>query len=179
MSRACAIIGCSPMAFPWGFDEENEGCAALKLLLLNRITGLRCTGCTNFNVSIDCGVGLYAAEIVNNLCESDKEIELTCFIPYEEQATKSTPELRERYFNALATCTKTVYVSHNKTLACHFDAHFQAMKEAAAVIAVYDPDNLLCEREMAVVSVAEQLGKQIVRINPGGIHENKRYTHTT
>ena len=46
MTKTCAIIGCSPMCFPWGFDEEDEGCAALKLLLLNQITRYRSEGCT-------------------------------------------------------------------------------------------------------------------------------------
>ena len=41
MTKTCAIIGCSPMWFPWGFDEEDEGCAALKLILINQITRLR------------------------------------------------------------------------------------------------------------------------------------------
>ncbi len=36
MTKTCDIIGCSPMCFPWGFDEEDEGCAALKLILIIR-----------------------------------------------------------------------------------------------------------------------------------------------
>ena len=45
MTKTCAIIGCSPMCFPWGFDEEDEGCAALKLILINQISKLRGEGC--------------------------------------------------------------------------------------------------------------------------------------
>ena len=41
MTKTCAIIGCSPLCFPWGFDEEDEGCAALKLILINQISKLR------------------------------------------------------------------------------------------------------------------------------------------
>ena len=41
MTKTCAIIGCSPMCFPWGYDEEDEGCAALKLILINQISRLR------------------------------------------------------------------------------------------------------------------------------------------
>ena len=67
MTKTCAIIGCSPLCFPWGFDEEDEGCAALKLILMNRITRLRSEGCTRFTVSMDCGVGLYVAEILHGL----------------------------------------------------------------------------------------------------------------
>ena len=74
MTKTCAIIGCSPMCFPWGFDEEDEGCAALKLILINQITRLRSEGCTRFSVSMDCGAGLYAAEILHGLKETDENL---------------------------------------------------------------------------------------------------------
>ena len=115
MTKSCAIIGCSPMCFPWGFDEEDEGCAALKLILINQITRLRGEGCTRFAVSMDCGVGLYAAEILHGLKEQDDALETICYVPFEEQATKWAPELRDRYFNALAVCTEVVNAAYEKT----------------------------------------------------------------
>lgn len=169
MTKTCAIIGCSPMCFPWGLDEEDEGCAALKLLLLNQITKYRSEGCIRFAVSMDCGVGLYAAEIIRGLKESDSDLEIVCYVPYEEQATKWTPELRERYFNALAVCTEVVNVAFKRTVGCEFKAHLEAMKEADTVIAVYDPDDPLCEREAAAVAVAEMLNKQVLALNPKAI----------
>ena len=169
MRYCCSIMGCSPMCFPWGFDEEDEGCAALKLLLLNQITRYRSEGCTRFHVSIDCGVGLYTAEIIRGLKETDRELEAICYVPYEEQATKWTPELRERYFNALAECTEVVNVAFEKTVCCEFKAHLEAMKEANTVIAIYDPDNPLCEREAAAVAVAEMLNKQVLTLDPKAI----------
>ena len=166
MTKSCALIGCSPMCFPWGFDEEDEGCAALKLFLMNRITKLRSEGCTRFAVSMDCSVGLYAAEIIQGLKESDGELEVVCYVPYEEQATKWTPELRERYFNALAASTEVINVGHEKTVGCEFKAHLEAMKEADTVIAVYDPDDPRCEREAATVAVAKWQSKRIFTIDP-------------
>ena len=53
MTKTCAIIGCTPLCFPWGFDEEDEGCTALKLILMNRITGLRSESITRFAVNMD------------------------------------------------------------------------------------------------------------------------------
>ena len=166
MTKSCAIIGCSPMCFPWGFDEEDEGCAALKLILMNWITRLRSEGCTRFAVSMDCGVGLYAAEILHGLKGSDEEFKTVCYVPYEEQATKWTPELRDRYFNALAACTEVTNVAYEKTVGCEFKAHLAAIKEADAVIAVYDPDDPRCEREAAAAAVAEMLNKQILTLVP-------------
>ena len=169
MTKSCAIIGCSPMCFPWGFDEEDECCAALKLILMNRITRLRSEGCTCFHISMVCGVGLYAAEILHGLKASDEGLETICYVPYEEQATKWTPELRDRYFNALADCTEVVNMAYEKTVGCEFKAHLAAIKDADTVTAVYDPDNPRCEREAAAVTVAELLNKQILTLDPKAI----------
>ena len=166
MTKTCAIIGCSPMCFPWGFDEEDENCAALKLILMNWISKLRGEGSTRFAVSMDCGVGLYAAEILHGLRGSDEELETVCYVPYEEQATKWTPELRDRYFKALAECTKVVNVSCEKTVGCGFKAYLEAMKEADTVIAVFAPDDPRCEREAAAVAVGEMLNKQVITVDP-------------
>ena len=169
MTKTCAIIGCSPMCFPWGFDEEDEGCAALKLILINQISKLRGEGCTRFAVSMDCGVGLYVAEILHGLKGSDDALETICYVPYEEQATKWTPELRDRYFNALAACTEVVNVAYEKTVGCKFKAYLEAINEADTVIVVYDPDDPRCEREAAAVTVAETLNKQVLPIDPKAI----------
>ena len=170
MTKTCAIIGCSPMCFPWGFDEEDEGCAALKLILINQFSRLRGEGFTRFAVSMDCGVGLYAAEILHGLKEQDNALETICYVPFEEQATKWTPELRDRYFNALAACTEIVNVAYEKTVDCEFKAHLAAINEADTLIAVYDPDNPRCEREAAAVAVAEMLNRQVFTIDPKAIH---------
>lgn len=63
----CAIIGQHPLRFPWGFDEEDESCGKMKMELAQQIMVLRQNGVSQFLVACDCGVGLYAAEIVNGL----------------------------------------------------------------------------------------------------------------
>ncbi len=170
MRKTCAIIGCSPMCFSWGLDEEDEGCAALKLILMNCITNQRSLGVTRFHISMDCGVGLYAAEILQGLKETDSDIEAVCYIPYEEQATKWTPELRSRFFNALASCAEVVTVSPEKTIGCEFKDHFEAMKSADTIIVIYDPNNPQCEREASIVVVAKEWNKLVLAINPKAIH---------
>ena len=84
MNKTCAMIGSPPMCFPWGFDEEDEDCAALKLILINWISKLRGEGRTRFAVSMDCGVGLYAAEIILGLAFCSG-IPFSDFTKYESQ----------------------------------------------------------------------------------------------
>ena len=94
------------MRFPWGVDEEDDRCQKLKMELAQQIMVLHQCGVTQFLTACDCGVGLYAAEIVNGLRETaDQDLMLFCYTPHEEQATKWAPYLRERYFTMLEKCT--------------------------------------------------------------------------
>ena len=43
------------------------------------------------------------------------------------------------------------------------------MKNADTLIIVYDSDNPQCEREAAIAAVAEELGKQVLAIDPKSI----------
>ena len=105
--QTCAIIGQAPMRFPWGFDEEEESFNVLKLALAQSITELRQQGVTRFAVVADCGIGLYASEIVNALRRTDAELMHFVVKLHEEQATKWVPYLRERHFRFLADFTVT------------------------------------------------------------------------
>ena len=62
-----------------------------------------------------------------------------------------------------------VRVSPRKTVGCEFNAHLRAMAEAGTVIAVCNPDDSDCEREVAAVSVAKLLEKSVILLNPGAI----------
>ena len=101
-AKCCAILGQHPMRFPWGFDEEDDGCRALKLELAQKIRELRQQGVTRFAVVADCGVGLYAGECINALRLHDTELMLFVVTPHEEQATKWMPDLRNRYFKLVS-----------------------------------------------------------------------------
>ncbi len=127
------------MRFPWGFDEEDSGCQDLKLSLAQKIMELRQQGVTRFAVVADCGVGLYAGEIVNALREQDADLMLFVVTPHEEQATKWAPYLRERYFKLLADCTRMEAASLRPTPECEYDAYRKIIDYSDMVLAACDP----------------------------------------
>ena len=59
--------------------------------------------------------------------------------PHEEQATKWTPDLRNRYFKLLEDCTIMELASHRKTPECEYDAYCKIIDYADMVLAAYDP----------------------------------------
>lgn len=144
-TKCCAILGAAASCFPWGYDEEDERCGALKIVLLNMANYWRAEGITAFAVTLDAGVGLYAAELIGGLREEAPELSLTCFVPWEEQATKWPPELRERYFSVLAACSEVETVTATWTASCEVEAKLQAIDSAERVFAVTakEEDNLL------------------------------------
>ena len=137
--KSCAILGHNPMRFAWGFDEEAAECHDMKMELAQQIMVLRQQGVTHFSVACDYGVGLYAAELINVLRDNDPELMLFCVTPYEEQATKWTPELRERYFDMLIKCTHMTAVSLHKQPDAQLKAYRTIIRQSDMVLAVYDP----------------------------------------
>lgn len=137
----CAVMGQHPMRFPWGFDEEDDRCRNLKIELAQQIMALRQSGVSQFLVACDCGVGLYAAEIVNGLrATTDHDLMLICYTPYEEQATKWAPYLRERYFDMLTACTYLSAVCEVGAPDAQLQAYKRIIDLADVVLTVYDTD---------------------------------------
>ena len=138
----CAIIGQNPMRFPWGVDEEDDRCQKLKIELAQQIMVLRQRGVSQFLTACDCGVGLYAAEIVNGLRETtDQDLMLFCYTPHEEQATKWAPYLRERYFTMLEKCTLISAVCEVGAPDAQLQAYRKIIDVADGVLCVYDLDS--------------------------------------
>ena len=137
----CAVIGQNPMRFPWGFDEEDDRCRKLKIELAQQIMMLRQNGVSQFLTACDCGVGLYAAELVNGLrATTDHDLMLLCYTPHEEQAAKWAPYLRERYFDVLKKCTHISAVCEVGAPDAQLRAYKKIIDLADVVLAVYDRD---------------------------------------
>ena len=162
----CAVIGQSPMRFPWGFDEEDSSCQNLKLALAQKIMELRQQGATRFAVVADCGVGLYAGECINALRQHDPDLMLFVVTPYEEQATKWTPDLRNRYFKLLEDCTIMELASHRKTPECEYDAYHKIIDYADTVLAVYDPVLATGNAVDRAMKYAKERGLPVIFIGP-------------
>lgn len=164
----CAIIGQHPMRFPWGFDEEDDRCKKLKIELAQQIMVLRQSGVSQFLVACDCGVGLYAAEIVNGLrATTDRDLMLICYTPHEEQATKWAPYLRERYFDMLTACTYLSAVCEVGTPDAQLQAYKKIVDLADVVLGVCDTDVPVASRaEDRALAYAEARHKPLVLLHP-------------
>lgn len=111
-TKKCAFTGHRPQSLPFGFNEADERCIALKQKLRDEIIRqIEENGVTHFITGMAIGVDMFAAEIVLGLKSAYNGITLECAIPCETQAEKWSEALRDRYFDIASKCDKETLCS--------------------------------------------------------------------
>lgn len=165
-NKSCAVIAEAPLCFPWGYDEEDQSCVGLKLLLLNRLSFLQAEGVMHFLIPIDDGFGLYAAELSTSMAENNAELQVYILIPFEEQAVKWSPDLRNRYFAVQEHCTEPIPVSAVRTPTCELDAMLEAVDQADYVLAICAAEQPQDRNFAAALRYAQKSGREVQVIVP-------------
>lgn len=162
--KKCAFTGHRPQSLPFGFNETDERCFALKQVLRNEIINLiENKGVTHFITGMAIGVDMYAAEIVLGLKANYPGITLESAIPCENQAAKWTEEQRDRYYDIAAKCDKETMIQRQYTPDCMHKRNRYMVDQADYIIAVWDGRPSGTGK---TVQYAQRQGKPIVIINP-------------
>lgn len=98
MNKTCLIHGTPVQELPFGYDEEDELCVAIKLKIAEIVSQLATNGITDFVTDCEYGIPLWGAEVVLAQKIFTLEITLKVYLPHEEQAVKWSPDWRNRYF---------------------------------------------------------------------------------
>ena len=109
--KTCAFTGHRPKKLPWGYNETDVRCVALKVALERQIRSLVQEGVTDFLSGMAEGIDLLAAEIVLNLRAEYPCIKLHCILPYKGQETEWSAASQARYHAILAQADSIIYVS--------------------------------------------------------------------
>ena len=105
--KTCAFTGHRPQSLPFGFNETDERCFALKARIRDEVRKLiEEEGVTHFISGMALGVDMYSAEIVLDLKKEYPQITLECAIPCENQSEKWREADRDRYFGLVEKCDK-------------------------------------------------------------------------
>ena len=162
--KKCTFTGHRPQSLPFGFNESDERCVALKQKLRTEIIRqIEENGVTHFISGMAIGVDMYAAEIVLGLKSTYNGITLECAIPCETQAEKWSEPLRDRYFDIVAKCDKETLLQHRYTPDCMHKRNRYMVDQADTIIAVW---NGKPSGTGKTVQYAQQQGKPVCVINP-------------
>lgn len=137
--KTCAFTGHRPQKLPFGLNERDDRCIALKEELRKQTINLiEDENVTHFISGMALGVDLMAAEIVLDLKVSYPGITLESTIPCETQAVKWTVSQRERYYDIAAQCDKETMLQSHYTPDCMDKRNRYMVDHADFILAVWN-----------------------------------------
>lgn len=162
--KSCAFTGHRPKNLPWGYNETNKDCQALKAILDAQICRMVKAGVTDFLSGMALGVDTWAAQSVLALREQNPTLKLHCILPCKTQADRWPPTSQKRYYAILQQADSIVYTSRTYYPNCMLDRNRFLIEHADALLAVYNGNPQ--SGTGATVRYAQQLGCKVIIIDP-------------
>jgi len=167
IKRYCAFTGHRPKKFPWGYDETDVRCVALKKALAEQIAELVGDGYTDFLSGMAEGTDTWAALAVLAMKKENPTLRLHCVLPCEGQAEKWSASARELYYSILEQADSVVYVSQEYSKGCMLKRNRYLVDHATCLLAVYNGERR--GRTAMTVRYAQKMGREIIIMNPWAI----------
>ena len=134
----CCFTGHRPEKLPWGSDETDPRCAALKEKLRDAVEAAYGEGMRHFICGMARGCDLYFAEAVLALREARGDVSLEAAVPCPTQADGWPAAERERYNTILERCNYETLVQHSYDRFCMLRRNRYMVDRSVRLIAVYD-----------------------------------------
>ena len=137
-SRTCCFTGHRPDKLPWGYDERDPRCLALKGSMAREIEGLYRRGFRHFISGMAQGCDIYFAEAALALREQNPDLSVKGAVPFPAQADHWPEAQRLRWQDILARCDLETVVQQHYDRFCMFRRDRYMVDRSAAVLAVFD-----------------------------------------
>lgn len=138
--QTCCFTGHRPAKLPWGYDERDPRCLALKKSLQRELEDLYRRGFRHFICGMALGCDLYFAEAVLQLKEAYPALTLEAAIPFAGQADRWGEDQRRRWMELVARCDLETVVQEHYDRGCMLHRDRYMVERSAAILAVYNGD---------------------------------------
>ena len=136
--KSCCFTGHRPAKLPWGANESDPRCDALKEELFCRLQGIYEAGYRHFICGMAIGCDMFFAEAVLRLQKEHPEITLEAAVPCGSQPDRWTKAQRERYNRLLDSCSEVRVLQLSYTPDCMQKRNQYMVDRASLLLACYD-----------------------------------------
>ena len=149
-NNGCTFIASSLQNLSFGYDFESPECNYLISQLNENIAELYKSGVRDFYSICEEGIDLWAAENVLGLIKADNSVRLHCILPFEEQAAKWHPSLRELYYTVLEQAESAEFISLRYREDCMQIARYRTLDQSGYVISVCGSEEIKKYKDYAL-----------------------------
>ena len=136
--ETCCFTGHRPEKLPWGKNELDTRCLALKTRIRDVVDAAYAEGKRHFICGMARGCDFYFAEAVLALREEHPEVTLEAAIPCAEQSASWSASQRHRWEELISACDKRTVLQEQYTPDCMIRRNRYMVEHSSLVIAVYD-----------------------------------------
>jgi len=161
--NTCCFSGYRPEKLPWGPDEGDVRCVALKGKIILSAERMIHSGFRHFICGMARGCDTYFCEAVLLLREKHTDITVEAAIPYEMHGSAWREDDRERYRGLVGQCDFATYVSREYSRNCMLRRNRYMVDNSSVLIAVFDgkPGGT-----QATLNYAARRGLEVIEIEP-------------
>ena len=135
---SCAFTGHRDSKLPWGTDETDSRCLALKERISDAVRSVYDGGVRHFLCGMATGCDMYFCEAVFALREEHPEVTVEAAVPFEGQSRLWSAALRSRYDRLCSECDFLTVVQADFTPECYMRRNRYMVDSASVLIAAYD-----------------------------------------
>ncbi len=162
MDKTCCFTGHRPAKLPWGSDESDERCKALKLEISARVEGIVLAGYRNFICGMAEGCDMYFAEAVLEMRSRFPDVTLEAAIPCDRQADKWSTAQQRRYEHIMAESDTVTFVQHQYSPGCMMRRNRYMVDRSSLLLACFDGQ---AGGTMNTILYAQRQGLQVIIID--------------
>ncbi len=136
--QTCCFTGHRPNKLPWGDDESDPRCLALKAAIRREVEGAYDRGFRHFICGMAQGCDFYFCEAVLALRDERPGVTVEAAIPCEEQSGKWPRRDRERWERLVGLCDFETMVQRHYDRGCMLRRDRYMVDRSALLIAAFD-----------------------------------------
>ena len=136
--KTCCFTGHRPNKLPWGENENDPRCLALKEAIQKQVEKAYDKGYRHFICGMAKGCDFYFCEAAQALRDERPGVTVEAAIPCESQADKWSEKDRERYFRLVGLCDFETVVQHHYDRGCMLRRNRYMVDHSSLLIAAFD-----------------------------------------